>query len=170
METSRNPSGISYDQFQHMISEMGLDKAKGHTVKQNLRMRCLIYLIFARILSAVGVPHKVENESLHCCRCFMTLHCFGDPLPPESPITARLGRPAAPCNQRRLSEDRAALFAGTAKSFCIILWQNTCAQKRGSDQLAWSLKILGATPMKLNSWYLMKIIARTSSEQTCMAL
>lgn len=29
METSRNPSGISYDQFQHMISEMGLDKAKG---------------------------------------------------------------------------------------------------------------------------------------------
>jgi len=29
METSRNPSGISFDRFQHMISDLSLDQAKG---------------------------------------------------------------------------------------------------------------------------------------------
>lgn len=29
MEKSRNPSGISYEQFQKLLAELGLDKAKG---------------------------------------------------------------------------------------------------------------------------------------------
>ena len=146
METSRNPSGISYDQFQHMISEMGLDKAKGPVFVLQNQMPDF-GMILGRIMP--GVSHKVENELLHC-RSFMTF--LGDPLPPESPITARLGRPAAPCNQRRLSEDRAALFAGTAKEFLHHFVAKHMCPKGESDQLEWSLKILGTRPMKLNKW------------------